>query len=194
MASGTHLIGMYLIGVYQYFTGVYLTDVHLMGVHLMGMYLMDVHLTDVHLTGVYLVGIHLMDVYFMGVYLMGVYLMGVHLTGVHLINVHLTGVQPEKSTCYRPRLRGLLKEAPEILCCGLLYHSMTTRSKQWSKRLAMAEFVHFTYRGITSCRKRSVPKIRNIQTILSGIGSRSTDSILAMEFRVRNVAPTVVLP
>jgi hypothetical protein len=27
---------------------------------------------------------------------------------------------------------------------------MTTRSKQWSKRLAVAEFVHFTYRGITS--------------------------------------------
>jgi hypothetical protein len=33
---------------------------------------------------------------------------------------------PPTSTCYRPRpprLRGLLKEAPEILCCGLLYHS-----------------------------------------------------------------------
>jgi hypothetical protein len=30
------------------------------------------------------------------------------------------------STCYRPRpprLRGLLKEAPEILCCRLLYHT-----------------------------------------------------------------------
>src|ERR1700727_1599185 len=39
----------------------------------------------------------------------------------------------------------------------------------------------FTYRGITSCRKRSAPKTRDIQTSLSGIGSRSTDSILAME-------------
>src|SRR5436189_4757349 len=33
-----------------------------------------------------------------------------------------------RSTCYRPRpprLRGLPKEAPEILCYGLLYHSRT---------------------------------------------------------------------
>jgi hypothetical protein len=35
-------------------------------------------------------------------------------------------VLPPMSTCYRPRpprLRGLLKEAPEIPCCVLLYHS-----------------------------------------------------------------------
>jgi hypothetical protein len=69
----------------------------------------------------------------MGVYLTGVRLMGVHLMGVYLINVHLTGVQPEKSTCYRPRLRGLLKEAPEILRCGLLYHSMTTSQSSGQK-------------------------------------------------------------
>jgi hypothetical protein len=117
---------------------VYLTGVHLIGVHLMGVHLMDVHLMGVYLTGVHLIGVHLIGVYLVGVHLMGVYLMGVHLTGVHLINVHLTGVQPEKSTCYRPRpprLRGLPKEAPEILCCGLLYHSMTTRSKQWVQKI-----------------------------------------------------------
>ena len=70
---------------------------------------------------------------------------------------------------------------PNPFPAAILCLSMTTQVKQWSKRLAVAEFVHFTYRGITSCRKRSVPKIGDIQTTLSGIGSRSTDSILAME-------------
>jgi hypothetical protein len=58
---------------------------------------------------------------------------------------------------------------------------LALESLSTSKRLAVAEFVHFTYRGITSCRKRSAPKIEDIQTTLSGTGSRSTDSILAME-------------
>src|SRR2546423_2653695 len=64
-------------------------------------------------------------------------------------------------------------------CHSLPQHD--NQVKQWSKRLAVAEFVHFTYRGITSCRKRPAPKIGDIQTTLSGIGSRSTDSIPAME-------------
>jgi hypothetical protein len=70
---------------------------------------------------------------------------------------------PPTSTSYRPRpprLRGLLKEAPEIFttpeslsgCHSLPQYDNQVR--QWSKRLAVAEFVHFTYRGITSCRKR----------------------------------------
>src|SRR5271156_3628760 len=63
-------------------------------------------------------------------------------------------------------------------CYSLPQHDKQV--KQWSKGLAVADFVHFTYRGITSCRKLSVPKIVDNQTILSGIGSRSTDSILAM--------------
>src|SRR5271154_566177 len=59
-------------------------------------------------------------------------------------------------------------------CHSLPQHD--NQVKQWSKRLTAAEFIHFTYRGITSCRKRSVPKIGDIQMTLSGIGSRSTDS------------------
>jgi hypothetical protein len=60
-----------------------------------------------------------------------------------------------------PRFRDVLEEVPETPYSGL--------------------FVHFTHPAIRSSTKRSVPKIGDVQRILSGIGSRSTDTMLAME-------------
>jgi hypothetical protein len=41
--------------------------------------------------------------------------------------------------------------------------------------------IHFIHPVIRSCTKRSVPKIGDVQRTLSRIGSRSTDTMLAME-------------
>jgi hypothetical protein len=68
---------------------------------------------------------------------------------------HLRYLLRVSATDPPPRLRGLLKEAPEILCCGLLYHSRISspaailypqhdnQVKQWSKRLAVARVCTF---------------------------------------------------
>jgi len=60
-----------------------------------------------------------------------------------------------------PRFRDVLEEVPGNTYRGLL--------------------IHFTHPAIRSYTKRSMAKIGDIQRILSGIGSRSIDTMLAME-------------
>jgi hypothetical protein len=84
-------------------------------------------------------------------------------------NGYKRGAHWEEGTCSLPRepllppparFRDGLEEVPETPYRGLL--------------------VHFTYSAIRSCTKRAVPKIGNVQRILSGIDSRS-GTTLAME-------------
>jgi len=69
--------------------------------------------------------------------------------------------------------------APATLCL-----STTTRLSS-GPELMMAEVVHFTHPIIPSCREHSTLKVKGVQRILWGIGSRLVDSKLAMESCMR---------